>query len=199
MKKIVLSLITALAAFSASHAAEVGGKSLVLKNKQGLAIQGYDPVAYFTDNKAVKGNAKFNSEHEGAKYQFVSAEHKAMFEANPEKYAPAYGGYCGYAASIDRLSPISPEWFQIEDGKLILQHNQKAFDLAKGSSHEVSLELERRTPCATVWERSHAREAPRLRLILLLSDFNWPIFFTAISRCKKDDFSASLGGHGFLS
>lgn len=129
MKTTVLSLITALAALFASHAAEVGGKSLVLKNKQGLAIQGYDPVAYFTDNKAVKGNAKFNSEHEGAKYQFVSAEHKAMFEANPEKYAPAYGGYCGYAASIDRLSPISPEWFQIEDGKLILQHNQKAFDL----------------------------------------------------------------------
>jgi len=129
MKKTALSLIAGLAVLAAGHAADVGGKSLVLKNKLGLAIQGYDPVAYFTDRKAVKGNAKFSSECDGAKYLFASAEHKALFDANPAKYAPAYGGYCGYAASIDRLSPISPEWFQIIDGKLILQHNKKAFDL----------------------------------------------------------------------
>jgi YHS domain-containing protein len=104
-------------------------KVLVLKNRDGVAIQGYDPVAYFTENKAVKGNPKIQSEHDGAKYFFASAEHKAMFDADPAKYAPAYGGYCGYAASIDRLSPVSPEWFQIVDGKLILQHNKKAFDL----------------------------------------------------------------------
>ncbi|MGC3957399.1 MAG: YHS domain-containing (seleno)protein [Verrucomicrobiota bacterium] len=100
-----------------------------LKTRDGLAIQGYDPVAYFTDNKPVKGNAKFSSEYDGAKYLFASTEHKALFDAGPSKYAPAYGGYCGYAASINRLSPVSPEWFQIEDGKLILQHNKKAFDL----------------------------------------------------------------------
>ena len=129
MKKTVLSLITMVALAAISYAADSGGKSLVLKTKSGLAVQGYDPVAYFTDNKAMKGNAKFSSEYEGAQYQFASAEHKALFDANPVKYAPAYGGYCGYAASIDRLSPISPEWFQIEDGKLILQHNKKAFDL----------------------------------------------------------------------
>ena len=111
------------------NAADLGGKSLVLKTKDGLAIQGYDPVAYFTDNKAVKGSPRFSSEYDGAKYLFASAEHKNLFEGGPAKYAPAYGGYCGYAASIDRLSPISPEWFQIEDGKLILQHNKKAFDL----------------------------------------------------------------------
>ncbi len=129
MKKTVLSIIAGLAVLAAGHAAEVGGKSLVLKNKQGLAIEGYDPVAYFTDNKPVKGNAKFSSEYEGATYLFASAEHKSLFDSNPAKYAPAYGGYCGYAASIDRLSPVSPEWWQIEDGRLILQHNKKAFDL----------------------------------------------------------------------
>lgn len=128
MKKTVLSLLATLA-LAASHAAASSEKSLVLKTKAGLAIQGYDPVAYFTDNKAVKGNAKFSSEYEGAKYLFASAEHRVLFDANPTKFAPAYGGYCGYAASINRLSPISPEWFQIEDGKLILQHNKKAFDL----------------------------------------------------------------------
>ena len=129
MKKEISSLVATLALAAGIYAAEFGGKSLVLKTRDGLAIKGYDPVAYFTDNKAMKGSAKFSSEYDGAKYLFISAEHKALFDGDPEKYAPAYGGYCGYAASINRLSPVSPEWFQIEDGKLILQHNKKAFDL----------------------------------------------------------------------
>ena len=128
MKIRILGLITTIAIAASIHAAD-GGKTLVLKTKQGLAVQGYDPVAYFTQNKPVKGVAKFSSDYDGAKYLFTSTEHKALFDANPSKYAPAYGGYCGYAASIDRLSPVSPEWFQIIDGKLILQHNKKAFDL----------------------------------------------------------------------
>jgi YHS domain-containing protein len=130
MKTQLLSLL-ALVALSATAALadhEPGHKVLVLKNRDGAAILGYDPVAYFTDNKAAKGNPKFQSDYEGAKYYFASANHKALFDANPAKYAPAFGGYCGYAASIDRLSPISPEWFQIIDGRLILQHNKKAYD-----------------------------------------------------------------------
>lgn len=129
MKTTILGLTIAFALGVSSQAADSHAKSIVLKNKQGLAIQGYDPVAYFTDSKPLKGSAKFSSEYDGAKYLFASAEHKTLFDATPAKYAPAYGGYCGYAASIDRLSPISPEWFQIIDGKLILQHNKKAFDL----------------------------------------------------------------------
>lgn len=120
----LLASITAFADHTTGHT-----KTLVLKNKEGAAIQGYDPVAYFTDAKAAKGSPRFKSNYEGANYYFASAEHKALFDAAPAKYAPAYGGYCGYAASINRLSPISPEWFQIQDGKLILQHNKKAFDL----------------------------------------------------------------------
>ena len=127
--KILYSLVTALALAASGYAADIAGKSLVLKTRDGVAIQGYDPVAYFVETKALKGSAKFSSEYEGAKYLFASAEHKALFDGNPAKFAPAYGGYCGYAASINRLSPISPEWFQIEGGKLILQHNKKAFDL----------------------------------------------------------------------
>ena len=126
------TLLTLVAAFSVAGAAladhEPGHKVLVLKNRDGAAILGYDAVAYFTDNKAAKGNPKFQSEYEGAKYYFAAADHKKLFDATPAKYAPAYGGYCGYAASIDRLSPISPEWFQIIDGRLILQHNKKAYD-----------------------------------------------------------------------
>jgi YHS domain-containing protein len=127
MKRITLLTFTAFSLATAAPA-DTAGKVLMLKNKDGAAILGYDAVAYFTDNTATKGTPKFQSEYEGAKYYFASAEHKARFDASPAKYAPAYGGYCGYAASIDRLSPISPEWFQIMDGRLILQHNKKAFD-----------------------------------------------------------------------
>lgn len=129
MKKTLCNLVAVLSLAGAAFADHApGNKVLVLKNKDGAAILGYDAVAYFTDNKPIKGNPKFQSEYEGAKYYFASADHKASFNANPAKYAPAYGGYCGYAASIDRLSPISPEWFQIIGGRLILQHNGKATD-----------------------------------------------------------------------
>src|SRR5258707_3544945 len=129
MKKPLLSLVAVLSLARAGLADQPPDhKSLVLKNKEGTAILGYDPVAYFTEGKPAKGNPKFKSNYDGANYSFVSAEHKALFDANPAKYAPAYGGYCGYAASINRLSPISPEWFQIIDGRLVLQHNKKATD-----------------------------------------------------------------------
>src|SRR6266446_1242222 len=129
MKNNLFSLIAVLSLAGAAFADQTPDhKVLVLKNKDDAAILGYDAVAYFTDNKPAKGSPKFQSDYEGAKYYFTSAEHKALFDANPAKYAPAYGGYCGYAASIDRLSPISPEWFQIIGGWLILQHNKKATD-----------------------------------------------------------------------
>lgn len=130
MQQTLLSLFSALAFGSVALADHATGhtKTLVLKNKEGAAILGYDAVAYFVDGKPAKGNSKYKSNHAGAIYFFARAEHKALFDANPAKYAPAYGGYCGYAASIDRLSPISPEWFQIIDGRLILQHNKKAYD-----------------------------------------------------------------------
>jgi YHS domain-containing protein len=129
MKRTLLNLVAMLTLTEAALAITIPDhKVLVLKNKAGAAIQGYDPVAYFTDHKPTKGDPKIKSSYEGADYYFASAGHKALFDADPGKYAPAYGGYCGYAASIDRLSPISPEWFQILDGRLVLQHNQKATD-----------------------------------------------------------------------
>src|SRR5262245_36141342 len=148
MKQTLLALTTALALAGTALADHAPGhtKSLVLKDKDGAAILGYDPVAYFTDGKAAKGSLKFKSNYDGANYYFASAEHKQLFDANPAKYAPAYGGYCGYAASINRLSPISPEWFQIEDGKLILQHNKKAFDLFNKALKESTVKADQNWP-----------------------------------------------------
>jgi YHS domain-containing protein len=123
--KVLLAIITALALSGAAHAE----KTLINKDKTGLALQGYDPVAYFTDGKPVKGDAKFTASYRGATYRFASDEHKKMFEADPAKYEPQFGGYCGYAASINKISPISPHFWQVLDGRLVLQHNNKALTL----------------------------------------------------------------------
>jgi YHS domain-containing protein len=129
MKKSLLALLAlATATLSAAANEMAASKILVNKTAAGLALQGFDPVAYFTDQKPVKGNAKFATDYDGATYQFASAEHREMFLKEPAKYAPAFGGYCGYAASINRLSPIDPAFFQIIDGRLVLQHNQRALD-----------------------------------------------------------------------
>jgi len=125
---IAIGLSGVLSAGLAAADTSSSGIILVNKNKDGVALQGYDPVAYFTDNKPVKGNPQIKASYDGATYYFASTEHRATFQAEPAKYAPAFGGYCGYAASINRLSPISPEWFQVLDGRLVLQHNKKAFD-----------------------------------------------------------------------
>lgn len=102
---------------------------LVNVDEKGVIIEGYDPVAYFIDQKPVKGNQQYTAKYEAATYWFVSADHKALFEKEPEKYAPQYGAFCGYAVSIGKLRPVDPTIYQIEDGRLILQHTQQAYDL----------------------------------------------------------------------
>jgi YHS domain-containing protein len=92
---------------------------------EGIAIRGYDPVAYFTGGAPLKGKAEFTAEHEGVKWQFASAENKALFEADPAKYAPAYGGYCAYGVAQGYLVKIEPDAWSIRDGRLYLN-----FDLS---------------------------------------------------------------------
>jgi YHS domain-containing protein len=106
-------------------------KVLVLKDKDGVAILGYDAVAYFTDHKPVKGNPKYQAEYGGVKYYFSTKKHKVLFDAKPVKYAPAYGGYCGYAASIGKVRPSDPLIWSIVDRQLIVQHTKGADDLWK--------------------------------------------------------------------
>jgi len=93
-------------------------------DKNSLAIQGYDAVAFFTDNKPVKGDQKFSSSFKGATYIFSSKEHKELFDKEPAKYEPAFGGYCAYGVSRNKLVEIDPEAFQIVDGRLILQYSK---------------------------------------------------------------------------
>ena len=94
-----------------------------------VIMEGYDAVAYFTDNKPEKGNAQFSFDYNGATYWFASAEHLDKFKKEPQKFAPQYGAFCGYAVSIGKLRPVDPTIYQIENGRLILQHTKEAYDL----------------------------------------------------------------------
>ena len=98
-------------------------KGGLLGGRTDVAILGYDPVAYFTDGKPVKGDPKFVHEWRGARWRFASRAHLETFKANPEKYAPQYGGYCAYGVSQDNLVGIEPDKFKIFDGKLYLNYN----------------------------------------------------------------------------
>lgn len=86
----------------------------------GLALQGYDPVAYFTQGEATKGSYKITASHNDATYWFSSEEHKATFEANPEAYVPEYGGYCAFGAAMGFKFDGDPEHWKIVDGELYL-------------------------------------------------------------------------------
>ena len=88
------------------------------------AIYGYDTVAFFTENKAVKGSKKIAFDWKGAEWHFSSEENREMFKANPEKYAPQYGGYCAYAMSDGRLVGIDEDAFTIHEGKLYLNYSK---------------------------------------------------------------------------
>jgi YHS domain-containing protein len=120
MKRFLLVMVaTALASPAFSQT-----KSLLNLDKSGLAIQGYDPVAFFTDNKSVKGKPEFHSTLAGATYRFASRKHKELFDKNPAKYEPSFGGYCAYGVSRNKLVEIDVEAFQIVDGKLLLQYSK---------------------------------------------------------------------------
>ena len=116
----VLIFFSALVAFSSAFAADPINTTW----RGNLAVEGYDTVAYFTQNEAVKGKKEFQLEWSDANWRFSSAENKALFEADPEKYAPQYGGYCAWAVSNNALADIDPKRFTIFNDKLYLNYNK---------------------------------------------------------------------------
>jgi len=92
-------------------------------NQDGLAIGGYDPVAYFTLGRPVWGRSNITHTWKNVTWQFDSEKHRDAFAANPEKYAPQYGGYCAYAAAKGSLAPTDARAWAIVDGKLYLNYS----------------------------------------------------------------------------
>jgi YHS domain-containing protein len=94
-------------------------------DRKGVAIKGYDSVAYFTDKMPVKGDARFEYEWSGAKWRFASSKTLEMFRGDPEKYAPRYGGYCAYGTANNYLVKIDPEAWTVYEGRLYLNYSLK--------------------------------------------------------------------------
>lgn len=126
--KHVFNLIAATAvslsmlfAAPAAHAA----KEIYTSTFSKKALSGYDTVAYFTQSKPVKGSESFKTEYKGAEWQFSSQANLDAFKANPEKYAPQYGGYCAYAVGkYNDLVSADPEAWKIVNGKLYLNYDK---------------------------------------------------------------------------
>ena len=97
-------------------------KVLVNVDAQGVALGGHDPIGYVNGAPAL-GTDQHTSKHGGATYRFATAEHKLKFDAEPDGRAPRYGGYCAYAASLNRLTPGDPQVWRIIDGQLLLFAN----------------------------------------------------------------------------
>jgi YHS domain-containing protein len=120
------------AAFAGMASAQVPTKSPDGKftnnlDENGCMARGYDVVAMFTTpDQTIKGSKEFESEFQGAKYWFANADNKKMFDANPAKYAPLYGGFCAIAVSEGNLRPVQIWTHEITNGHLVLNHNAKA-------------------------------------------------------------------------
>lgn len=97
--------------------------SAVHLDSRGYALAGHDPVAYFTDQKPVKGNDNISESFQGAKYAFASEKNRDAFKADPAKYVPQYGGYCAYAAALGKKADGDPTQWAVVDGKLYINYN----------------------------------------------------------------------------
>jgi hypothetical protein len=122
MKKFVLVVLM----LTTAYAVKAQGPYFA---KDSLAILGYDPVAYFTDNKAVKGDPGISYRWQDVTWLFSNVEHKTAFVSAPEKFAPQFGGFCAYGASEQHLSPTDPEAWTIHQHRLYLNYNKKVKNL----------------------------------------------------------------------
>lgn len=125
MKPMLKGALAALAISVALPAAALAAGFDVNVTTTDLALRGYDPVPYFTDGAPTPGEIDITAEHQGATYRFASAEHKAMFEADPAKYAPQYGGYCAFGLAQGYKFDGDPQVWKIVDDKLYLNLSSK--------------------------------------------------------------------------
>lgn len=116
-------LAVVLGVFLLSVSGTLAAERPVNADRHGVAIKGYDPVAYFTDATPTRGRAEFTHSWNGATWWFASAEHRDAFRDEPEKYAPQYGGYCAWGMSEGHTAPIDPAAWKIVEGRLYLNYS----------------------------------------------------------------------------
>ncbi len=125
MKKILTATLSFFCILSAIQAQDAATRKKQFNLEEGIAIQGFDPVAYFSQGKAVKGKKEWAVNADGVTYYFSSAENKELFKKMPASYEPQYGGWCAYAmgAKGEKVN-IDPGTFKILNNKLYLFYNQ---------------------------------------------------------------------------
>jgi YHS domain-containing protein len=109
----------------------------VNKGEDGVAVKGYDVVSYFDQKKPMKGDTRYSYQYNGAKYDFISDRHLALFAENPETYLPQYGGYCAVGTSMGHKADIDPESWAVIDGKLYLNSSKGAQKLFNKDPHSA--------------------------------------------------------------
>ena len=141
MKKILFATFVLL--ISVAAGAQTALRTKEFNIEKGIAIRGYDPVAYFTQNKAIKGDKKFAAIAEGITYYFADAGDKELFIKDYKKYEPQYGGWCAYAmGATNEKVEIDPETFKIINGKLYLfYHTWVNNTLTKWNKDEAALKI----------------------------------------------------------
>ncbi len=117
-------VVAAAIFFSVAAPTLAEAKSEIYKNWRGVAMKGYDPVAFHRDGKPVIGSGEYELKWKDAKWRFASAENRDLFKDDPDKYAPRYGGYCAWAVAEGYTAGVDPEnaW-SIVDGRLYLNYN----------------------------------------------------------------------------
>jgi hypothetical protein len=115
--------IGAVLALGAAAFAPPGAAQTAVNAPGGVAIQGFDPVAYFTDGRPVPGSPSLTHAWNGATWRFASAANRERFAADPAAYAPQYGGFCAYGAAKGYKAPIDPAAWRVVDGKLYLNYS----------------------------------------------------------------------------
>lgn len=125
MRKFFVALAFALGASFAAAPAQADQAPVHTGLLSRVAVDGYDPVAYFTDGRPVRGTTQHRVTHQGYEYRFASAEHLAAFRANPARYLPQYGGYCAWAVAQGYTAAGNPNNWRIVDGRLYLNYNDE--------------------------------------------------------------------------
>jgi len=141
-------IVALLGGFPASTHAASATPVAPVNTADGLALKGYDPVAYFISGQPIPGLAQYNYRSDRVTYRFASADDLARFTAEPVKYRPQYGGYCAYAMALDRIADIDPKRWAIVDGKLYLNNGYIA---------------------QTLWGTNKVRH-------IAAADRNWPLY-----------------------
>lgn len=123
IKKIMTAAVmsSALLLGNLSYAADIDMNADI----NDIAIKGYDPVSYFIDSTPTQGSSNYTATYKNAIYQFSSAQNRDDFRANPEKFAPQFGGYCAFGVTKERKFDTDPTAWRIADGKLYLNLNKK--------------------------------------------------------------------------